>query len=135
MGKLLEKLIFMPERVMVVSGAFATHTTKLYNYYVCPRSWDVNDLKYIVVNYFNELKYVGEILSGPFNWSFDNETISDIPSNHVNSEIINDMNKFSSLFNNGEHYIFTLKPIINNCCTGENLLKEVTYTLKISGIF
>ncbi len=123
---------------MVVTGAFSSHTTKLYNYYVSPRSWDLSDLKYIDFNFLYVLKYLGEILSGPFNWSFDNEIISGIPSNHVNSEINNVMEKFSSLFNNGDRYIFILKPIINNCCQEKifvieekNLLKEVTDTLKI----
>lgn len=111
----------MPERVMVVSGAFATHTTKLYNYYVCPRSWDVENLKYIAVNYFNELKYLGEILSPPFVWNYNNDTITGLLSNAVTPETLNDLKKFSSLFNQGDHYLFVLKPIINNCCIEENL--------------
>jgi hypothetical protein len=111
----------MPERVMVVSGAFATHTTKLYNYYVCPKSWDVTNIKYIAVNYFNELKYLGEILSDPINWNYTNGEISGLASNAVSPEIMNDLKKFSSLFNTGNHYLFVLKPIINNCCTDENL--------------
>ena len=111
----------MPERVLVVTGAFATHTTKLYNYYVCPRSWDIQNVKYITVNYFNELKYLGEITSGPFEWDYNNDTISGINNRNVSSEIMNDLNKYSSLFNTGDHYLFILKPIINNCCTDENL--------------
>jgi len=111
----------MPERVMVVSGAFATHTTKLYNYYVCPESWDVTNIKYIAVNYFNELKYLSEILSGPINWNYTNGEITGFASNAVTPEIMNDLKKFSSLFNTGNHYLFVLKPIINNCCSDENL--------------
>ncbi len=117
------KLHIMPERVMVVSGAFATHTTKLYNYYVCPATWDVTDLKYIAVNYFKELKYLGEIQAGPFNWNFDeeNEVISGLSRTEVHNEIQNDLEKFASLLNGGSHYLFILKPIINNCCLEENL--------------
>jgi hypothetical protein len=55
----------MSERVMVVSGAFATHTTKLYNYYVCPVNWDFQDVDYLAVNYTNEIKYLGKIIQGP----------------------------------------------------------------------
>jgi hypothetical protein len=58
----------MSERVMVVTGAFATHTTKLYNYYVCPENWQVDDIGYIVVVYFGELKYIGKI-NKRINWS------------------------------------------------------------------
>jgi len=113
----------MNERVMVVTGAFATHTTKLYNYYVCPRTWDVSDLKYIAVNYFNELKYLGEIEAGPFEWHFDeeNEIISGLFQNDLSPEIPNDLEKFSSILNAGDHYLFILKPIINNCCAEEKL--------------
>jgi hypothetical protein len=113
----------MSERVMVVTGAFATHTTKLYNYYVCPSSWDVTNVKYIAVNYFNELKYVGEILSEPINWNFDeeNEIISGLFRNNLSPEITNDLEKFSAILNAGDHYLFILKPIINNSFIEETL--------------
>lgn len=50
----------MPKRVIVVTGAFATHKRKLYNYYVCPDNWNINDLGYIAVVYFGELRYIGK---------------------------------------------------------------------------
>jgi hypothetical protein len=106
------KLIAMSEKVMVATGAFATHTTKLYNYYVCPQSWDVTDVKYIAVNYFNQLKYVGEVLSEPFKWSYIDETITGLLPNVVSTEVMNDLNKFSSLFNSGSHYLFILNLLL-----------------------
>jgi hypothetical protein len=54
---------------MVVTGAFATHMTKLYNYYVCPLNFNTDNLKYITISYFKELKYIGEIVKGSINES------------------------------------------------------------------
>lgn len=104
--------------VMIVTGAFATHTTKLYNYYVCPDSWNVAGLTHIGVNYFKELKYLGKIEHGPFNWSF-NEALQSIQyganSNNIPAEIRNDLEKFKTLLNGGDHYLFLLSPIIGGC--------------------
>ena len=60
----------MDEKVLIVTGAFATHTTKLYKYYVCPNNWNVVNVKYIAVVYFGELKYIGKI-SNIISWSFN----------------------------------------------------------------
>lgn len=105
-------------RLMIVTGAFATHTTKLYNYYVCPASWDVKDLTHIGVNFFNELKYLGIIKQGPFNWGFNEitQTINFGPdTNQIPDEVKNDLIKFKTLLNNGNHYLFLLSPILGGC--------------------
>jgi hypothetical protein len=82
----------MLERVMVVSGAFATHTAKLYNYYVCPRSWDVEDVGYIAVVYFGELKFLGKI-NRQINWSLNGaeRTFNGLSGNQLDRQIINDL--------------------------------------------
>jgi hypothetical protein len=54
---------------MVVTGAFATHMTKLYNYYVCPLNFNTDNLKYITISYYKELKYIGKIVKGSLNES------------------------------------------------------------------
>lgn len=103
-------------RVIGVSGAFATHTTKLLNYYVCPQTWDIERLTYIAVNYFGVLKYIGMIVSEPFKWTygpnrqFDFENRGDIPD-----EILNDLFQFRNILNEGNHYLFLLKPLHNPC--------------------
>ena len=56
---------------MVVTGAFATHTTTIYDYYICPAHWKTDNIKYIAVNYNSELKYIGKIVESVFEWSFD----------------------------------------------------------------
>ena len=43
-------------RAMVVTGAFATHTTKLYNYYVWDKNVDFSRENYLALNYLNELQ-------------------------------------------------------------------------------
>jgi hypothetical protein len=112
----------MLERVMVVSGAFATHTAKLYNYYVCPRSWDVEDVGYIAVVYFGELKFLGKI-NRQINWSLNGaeRTFNGLSGNQLDRQIINDLQKFNSILNNGEHYLFELSSIFNNSSSQENL--------------
>jgi hypothetical protein len=106
----------MNERIMVVTGAFATHTTKLYNYYVCPANWKTEQVEFIAVNYFDELKYIGKVIKGPFPWSFDaSETFSGININDINSEIQNDLKKFKTLLNIGNHQLFLLQPLVNAC--------------------
>ena len=63
-------------RTMVVTCAFATHTTKLYNYYVCPLNFNTDNLKFIAVSYFKELKYIGEIINGPLKWEYLKDKIT-----------------------------------------------------------
>lgn len=112
----------MSEKTMVVSGAFATHTTKLYNYYVCPVKWDVENLKYIAVNYLSELNYLGKIEGEPLKWSFDESTqIITLPNNPlITTEIRNDLEQFKILLRGEWHYLLRLTPIIGGC-VHENL--------------
>ena len=106
---------------MVVSGAFASHTTKLYNYYVCPINYNTDKLKYIAVSYFGELKYIGEIISGPSRWEFLKERITIIENaNEVPQEVRNDLEQFKCKLDEGEHNLFLLKPIMN-CCESQYL--------------
>lgn len=104
--------------IMIVTGAFATHTTKLYNYYVCPCNWQVENLTHIGVNYFGELNYLGRINHGPLEWSYNESTNrinygSDI--NYMPAEVKNDLEQFKTLLNNGNHYLFLLSPILGGC--------------------
>jgi hypothetical protein len=112
----------MSERIMVVTGAFATHTTKLYNYYVCPINWDIDNLKYIAVNYLSELYYLGQVEGEPIEWSYNETTqIVTIPNNlQITNEVRNDLQQFKTLLNGGSHYLFRLTPIIGSC-VHENL--------------
>jgi hypothetical protein len=104
----------MPERVMVVSGAFATHTTKLYNYYVCPKSWDFNEVEYLAVNYTGELKYLGKISAGPFLCHFnDEETFTGITQ--LSNSIQVDLKEFRCKLNPGDFQLVLLEPIIGSC--------------------
>jgi hypothetical protein len=107
----------MAERVMVVSGAFATHTTKLYNYYVCPENWDIRDIGYIVVVYFGQLQYIGKV-NRQINWSLNNSdrVFTGLNRNNLHRFIINDLQKFESILNVGNHYLFELTPILNCYC-------------------
>ncbi len=103
---------------MIVTGAFATHTTKLYNYYVCPDNWRVEGVSEIGVNYYGELKYLGQIVRVPFRWSF-NEAEQRINyganANEIPAEIKNDLEQFKTLLNGGSHFLFLLSPIIGGC--------------------
>ena len=103
------------KKVMVVTGEFATHTTKLYNYYVCPVSFHDCDLKYIVVNYLKEIKYIG-IIEAVYDWSFDEETkhISIPNSKQIDDEIINDLQESVCKLKGTDHKLYILKPIYNN---------------------
>lgn len=112
----------MNERVMVVTGAFATHTTKLYNYYVCPSTWDLDGIEYIAVVYFGELKYIGKV-NRRIDWSFNepNRTFTGLNGNRLDRQIINDLQKFEAVLNIGTHVLFELSPILNNLCRETNL--------------
>jgi hypothetical protein len=107
----------MSERIMVVTGAFATHTTKLYNYYVCPANWDIIDIKYIAVNYLSQLYYMGKIENNPIRWSFNevSQRIMLPSSNEITNEIRNDLEQFKTLLRGENHYLFRLKSIIGGC--------------------
>ena len=106
----------MSERVMVVTGAFATHTTKLYNYYVCPANWNLENLEYIAVNYFGELKYIGKIIKQPISWSYSQNGVLNFSiKKDVSKEIQNDLFQFRTLLNYGNHKLFILKPIYCPC--------------------
>lgn len=48
-------------RAMVVTGAFATHTTKLYNYCVCRSGLAAEELQNINMNFYGQKRNVGEI--------------------------------------------------------------------------
>lgn len=105
-------------KVMVVTGAFATHTTKLYDYYVCPKEFHKEGLKYIVVNYFKEIKYIG-IIEAIYDWSFNEETrhISIPNAGQIDDEIINDLKEFECKLKGKEHKLYVLKPLFN-CSRG-----------------
>ncbi|MEY4571207.1 MAG: hypothetical protein RLZ10_400 [Bacteroidota bacterium] len=104
----------MPERVMVVSGAFATHTTKLYNYYVCPESWDLKEVEYLAVNYIDELKYLGKIIGGPLQCHFG-EDENFVGVNQVDNSIKVDLNEFRCKLKKGDFQLVLLDPIIGGC--------------------
>lgn len=100
----------MSERIMVVTGAFATHTTKLYNYYVCPINWDIKEFNYLAVNYFGELKYLGKIIDKPIACNLQGKKIKiDIK---IDNEIIVDLNEFCCLLKEGDFQLILLEPII-----------------------
>jgi hypothetical protein len=102
---------------MVVTGAFATHTTKLYHYYVCPANWDIIDIKYIAVNYLSQLYYLGKIENNPIRWVFNEVTqsITISNTNEITNEIRNDLEQFKTLLRGEHHYLFRLTPIIGGC--------------------
>jgi hypothetical protein len=104
----------MPERVMVVTGAFATHTTKLYNYYVCPTSFNLEDVEYVAVNYINELKYLGKVINGPFLCHYgEDERFTG--TSRFNESIRVDLKEFSCKLNRGDFNLILLEPIIGGC--------------------
>jgi hypothetical protein len=110
----LHEIFIMPERVIVVSGAFATHTTKLYNYYVCPKNFDFNEVDYLAVNYTNELKYLGKIVDGPIQCSFgEGGTFAGV--NQLDNSIKVDLNEFRCKLKNGDFQLILLEPIIGGC--------------------
>ncbi len=98
---------------MVVTGSFATHTTKLYNYYVCPISFDLNDVSYVAVNYMGELKYLGEVIETPLECKYNgNRNFEGLIG--VSDEIKVDLNEFSCMLNLGEFSLLKLNPILGN---------------------
>ena len=104
----------MPERVMVVSGAFATHTTKLYNYYVCQMKYDLNEVEYLAVNYLNQLYYLGKIISKPIICNYDG--INRITgSRGLRQEIQVDLIEFKCMLDSGDFQLILLEPIIGGC--------------------
>jgi hypothetical protein len=104
----------MQERVMVVSGAFATHTTKLYNYYVCPKDFDFKEVEYLAVNYTNELKYLRNIIGSPIHCNFgEDETITGV--NQLENSIRVDLNEFRCKLKKGDFQLILLEPIIGGC--------------------
>ncbi|MFO0494121.1 MAG: hypothetical protein ACK50Y_01200 [Flavobacteriia bacterium] len=104
----------MAERVMAVSGAFATHTTKLYNYYVCPTGFDLNDVEYLAVNYMNELKYLGKIIEGPLLGNYSGEE-NFIGLNLFSEPIQVDLREFRCKLRVGDFQLIILEPIIGAC--------------------
>ncbi len=104
----------MLERVMVVTGSFATHITKLYNYYVCPTNYNLVDIKYLAVNYTDELMYLGKIIGKPFNCQYnDDEKISGITL--LDNSIKVDLKEFRCKLKKGDFQLILLEPIIGGC--------------------
>lgn len=103
----------MNENVIVVSGAFATHTTKLYNYYVCPKNVKLKDVGYIAVNYINELKYLGKVVGEPIMCSYQDDKITGIKS--LDYEIQIDLKEFKCKLVPGIFQLILLEPIIGGC--------------------
>lgn len=104
----------MSEKVIVVTGAFATHTTKLYNYYVCPTNWDFQDVDYLAVNYTNEIKYLGKIIQGPLLCHLsDDESFAGITQLDYSIKV--DLNEFRCKLRKGDFQIVLLEPIIGGC--------------------
>jgi hypothetical protein len=103
----------MREGVMVVTGAFATHTTMLYNYYVCPVNWKIKKFNYLAVNYFGELKYLGKIISEPIICNLTRSKVK--TEKKVNDEITVDLKEFQSLLKEGDFQLLLLEPIIGGC--------------------
>ncbi len=100
-------------RTMVVTGAFATHTTRLWNYYICPRTWDTGRVEVIAVNYLSRLQYIGSVIGEPIAWTYDQVLDAFGPPAGIrglNPAVRNDLNQFRSLLNNGDHLLFHLEP-------------------------
>ncbi len=99
---------------MVVTGAFATHTTRLWNYYVCPRSWGAREVEVITVNYLSRLQYVGRVVRPLVEWNYDAGTEAIGPRtamSGMSAAVQNDLHQFRSLLNSGDHLLFLLEPI------------------------
>ncbi len=110
----LHKILNMSERVIVVTGAFATHTTKLYNYYVCPMNYDLNNIEYLAVNYLDQLYYLGKVISNPIICNYDgNNRITG--TRGLREEIKVDLKEFRSMLRPGDFQLIRLEPIIGGC--------------------
>ncbi len=107
--------------VLTVTGAFATHTTRLNNYYVV----EVKDLAdhrleevgFLAVNYLNQLQYIGRVREVA-RWEFDeaNGTFN-LPRGHGwPEEVVVDLREFACKLRGREHYMFLLDPIHGGCC-------------------
>ena len=99
--------------VMVVTGAFATHTTTIYDYYICPAHWKTDNIKYIAVNYNSELKYIGKIVESVFEWSFDENNQNILFSTEDVPKIVTDdlKNNIENL-KGTKHKLFILSPMV-----------------------
>ncbi len=99
---------------MVVSGAFATHTTKLYNYYVCPMNYDLKEVEYLAVNYLDQLYYLGKVISKPIicNYDGDNRITG---TRGLRNEIKVDLQEFRSMLDSVNFQLVSLEPIIGGC--------------------
>jgi len=102
--------------VLTVTGAFATHTTRLYNYYVVETKdladHRIEEVAFIAVNYLNHLQYLGRVRHHA-RWDFDeaNGTFN-LPRGHDwPEEVVVDLREFACKLLGGEHYIFLLDPI------------------------
>lgn len=101
-------------KVMVVSGSFATHTTKLYNYYVCQADRDFTDVEYLAVNYLSELQYLGRVIKRPIFCNYENDAITS--EGRLSGIIQTDLREFKCRLKKGKFQLIILEPIIGGCC-------------------
>jgi len=107
--------------VLTVTGAFATHTTRLYNYHILKvkdiADERVNTIAYVAVNYMSRLQYLGRVKKVE-RWRRDEATGAlDLPRVHGwPEEVVVDLNEFKCKLDGGEHYIFLLESIHGGCC-------------------
>ncbi len=107
--------------VLTVTGAFATHTTRLYNYLILEvkdiAEERVSTIAYVAVNYMSRLQYLGRVKEVA-RWRRDEATGAlDLPRGHGwPDEIKVDLTEFKCKLDGGEHYIFLLEPIHGGCC-------------------
>ena len=101
--------------VLSVTGKFATRTVSTYNYYVCPRNWNVENVKYLSVHYDKKLVYLGKIKEiEEFNKNdLLNKTLQF--KKPVPNTIIEDLIEQENCMGAEEHYLFLLEPIIKPC--------------------
>lgn len=99
---------------MAVSGSFATHTTKLYNYYVCPTDRDFTDVEYLAVNYLKTLQYLGRVTKAPILCNYENDKVTGI--SRLSDTIQTDLREFKCRLKKGPFQLIFLEPIIGGCC-------------------